>query len=46
LTPLTFTEHTLPLCVYSHGPDRPRVGAGLGTHIIDLERAFGDQTFA
>jgi fumarylacetoacetase len=22
------------------------VGAGLGTHIIDLERAFGDQTFA
>ena len=43
---LTFTEHTLPLCVYSRGPDGPRVGAGLGTHIIDLERAFGDQTFA
>jgi fumarylacetoacetase len=46
LTPLTFTEHTLPFCVYSHGPASPRVGAGLGTHIIDLERAFGDQTFA
>jgi len=46
LTPLTFTEHTLPLCVYSHGPDGPRVGAGLGTHIIDLERAFGDPAFA
>jgi fumarylacetoacetase len=42
----TFTEHALPYCVFSRGADRPRVGAGLGTHIIDLERAFGDKIFA
>jgi fumarylacetoacetase len=46
LTLLTFTEHTLPYCVFSHGSDSPRVGVGLGTHIIDLEPTFGDQTFA
>ncbi|HUY52355.1 MAG TPA: fumarylacetoacetate hydrolase family protein [Streptosporangiaceae bacterium] len=46
MTLLTFTEYTLPLCVFSHGADSPRVGAGLGTHIIDLERTFADQTFA
>jgi fumarylacetoacetase len=46
LTLLTFTEHALPYCVFSRGADRPRVGAALGTHIIDLERAFGDPTFA
>ena len=45
MTLLTFTEHAMPYCVFSHGSDRPRVGAGLGTHIIDLERAFGDPTF-
>jgi fumarylacetoacetase len=46
LTLLTFTEHALPYCVFSAGDDRPRVGAGLGTHIVDLERAFGDKIFA
>ena len=46
MTLTTFTEHALPYCVFSHGADHPRVGAGLGTHIIDLERAFGDKIFA
>jgi fumarylacetoacetase len=46
LTLTTFTEHTLPYCVFSQAGDQPRVGAGLGTHIIDLERAFGDKIFA
>ena len=46
MTLTTFTEHALPYCVFSRGADRPRVGAGLGTHIIDLERAFGDPVFA
>jgi fumarylacetoacetase len=41
-----FTEHALPYCVFSRGSDRPRVGAGLGTHIIDLERALRDRAFA
>jgi fumarylacetoacetase len=46
LTLTTFTEHTLPYCVFSAGGGQPRVGAGLGTHILDLERAFGDKIFA
>jgi fumarylacetoacetase len=46
LTLTTFTEHALPYCVFSHGGGPPRVGAGLGTHIIDLELAFGDKIFA
>jgi fumarylacetoacetase len=45
LTLTTFTEPALPYCVFSRGADHPRVGAGLGTHIIDLERAFGDKIF-
>ncbi len=46
MTLTTFTEDALPYCVFSRGADGPRVGAGLGTHIIDLERAFGDKIFA
>jgi len=46
LTLTTFTEPALPYCVFSRGADRPRVGAGLGSHIIDLERAFGEKIFA
>jgi len=46
LTVTTFTEHALPYCVFSDGGGPPRVGAGLGTHIIDLELAFGDKIFA
>ena len=42
----TFTEHALPYCVFSRGPDSPRVGAGLGAYIIDLHRMFGDPIFA
>ena len=33
-------------CVFSRGPDSPRVGAGLGGYIVDLHRTFGDQIFA
>lgn len=46
MTLLTFTEHALPYCVFSRGTDTPRVGAGLGTYIVDLHRTFGDQIFA
>ena len=46
MTSLTFTEHALPYCVFSRGPDSPRVGAGLGGYIVDLHRTFGDQIFA
>jgi fumarylacetoacetase len=46
LTLLTFTEHALPYCVFSRGTDSPRVGAALGTYIIDLHRTFGDPIFA
>jgi fumarylacetoacetase len=46
LTELTFTEHVLPYCVFSHGDGHPRLGAGFGARIIDLERAFGDAIFA
>jgi fumarylacetoacetase len=46
LTLLTFTEHALPYCVFSRGTDSPRVGAGLGTYIVDLHRMFGDPIFA
>ena len=46
MTLTTFTEPALPYCVFSRGADRPRVGAGLGSHIIDLERAFGEKIFA
>jgi fumarylacetoacetase len=46
VTPPRFTEHALPYCVFSRGSDRPRVGAGLGRHIIDLERALRDRAFA
>jgi fumarylacetoacetase len=42
----TFTEHALPYCVFSRGPDSPRVGAGFGAYIIDLHRMFGDPIFA
>ena len=41
-----FTEHALPYCVFSRGPDGPRVGAGLGAYIVDLHRTFGDPIFA
>jgi fumarylacetoacetase len=46
LTSLTFTEHALPYCVFSRGTDSPRVGAGLGTYLVDLHRMFGDPIFA
>jgi fumarylacetoacetase len=46
LTPLTFTEHALPYCVFSRGTDSPRVGAGLGTYLVDLHRMLGDPIFA
>jgi len=46
LTLLTFTEHALPYCVFSRGTDSPRVGAGLGTYVVDLHRMFGDPIFA
>ena len=46
MTSLTFTEHALPYCVFSRGTDRPRVGAGFGTYLIDLHRMFGDPIFA
>ena len=46
MTLLTFTEHALPYCVFSLGTDTPRVGAGLGTYIVDLHRMFGDPIFA
>ncbi len=46
LTLLTFTEHALPYCVFSRGTDSPRVGAGLGTYLVDLHRMFGDPIFA
>ena len=46
MTLLTFTEHALPYCVFSRGTDSPRVGAGLGTYIVDLHRMFGDPVFA
>ena len=46
MTLLTFTEHALPYCVFSRGTDTPRVGAGLGTYIVDLHRMFGDPIFA
>jgi fumarylacetoacetase len=45
LTVLTFTEHALPYCVFSRSDGRPRVGAGLGTHIVDLAAVFGDPAF-
>ena len=46
MTLLTFTEHALPYCVFSRGTDSPRVGAGLGTYIVNLHRMFGDPVFA
>jgi fumarylacetoacetase len=46
VTQPTFTEHSLPYCVFSHGTGRPRAGAGLGGGIIDLAPALGDETFA
>ena len=46
MTPLTFTEHALPYCVFSRGTDSPRVGAGLGTYLVDLHRMLGDPIFA
>ncbi len=41
-----FTEHALPYCVFSAPGLSPRAGAGLGAHIIDLQRTFTDPVFA
>jgi fumarylacetoacetase len=36
----------LPYAVFSRGGDEPRVGVGIGEHILDLSRTMSDDAFA